>query len=323
VSAAAALEGRYRRLLAWYPAEHRRAYGEEMIGVLLAAARDGQRRPGAGDTADLIRGGLLARTRAAMSRFRDINWSDALAVCSVAIPILFLVYNAGINVGLLAIWAAPTWMVPIVAVRFLVLLVFAVPPLLALRYRRAARLVALALAGLYTIFLLLSTPVGSQSNSGQVLVNLWHVLANSGELLATLLALWLGGAALAWSPGPRRAIEILTWRSWLVLIGSGATMSLVYYLPRLASGPWAIIAVVVAVLAATATGLSLTIPGPVVRGVLLLLAIPAYPGVVWATELGLAPSGAPGFAGLVLLPTAAFAGLAVTAARRSRRTGPT
>ena len=34
-----ALERCYRRLLSWYPAGHRRAYGEEMIGVLLASAR--------------------------------------------------------------------------------------------------------------------------------------------------------------------------------------------------------------------------------------------------------------------------------------------
>ena len=40
------LERQYRRLLAAYPAEHRREHGEEMIGVLLAAARPGQVRAG-------------------------------------------------------------------------------------------------------------------------------------------------------------------------------------------------------------------------------------------------------------------------------------
>jgi hypothetical protein len=53
-----ALERRYRRLLAWYPAEHRRTYGDEMIGVLLAATPLGRRRPGAMDIADMIRGGI-------------------------------------------------------------------------------------------------------------------------------------------------------------------------------------------------------------------------------------------------------------------------
>jgi hypothetical protein len=40
-----ALERRYRHLLAWFPAEYRREYGEEMISVLLASAPEGRRRP--------------------------------------------------------------------------------------------------------------------------------------------------------------------------------------------------------------------------------------------------------------------------------------
>ncbi len=55
-----ALERRYRRLLAWYPAEHRRAYGEEMIGVLPAAAPEDSNRPGFAGAFGLIRGGLRA-----------------------------------------------------------------------------------------------------------------------------------------------------------------------------------------------------------------------------------------------------------------------
>jgi hypothetical protein len=41
-----ALERRYRRLLVWFPAEHRREYGEEMIGVLLASTRRDAAGPG-------------------------------------------------------------------------------------------------------------------------------------------------------------------------------------------------------------------------------------------------------------------------------------
>ncbi len=62
------LERRYRRLLAWYPAEHRRAHGEEMIGVLLASASDGQQHPRLADSLDLIRGGLRIRLRAIRRR---------------------------------------------------------------------------------------------------------------------------------------------------------------------------------------------------------------------------------------------------------------
>ena len=74
-----ALERRYRRLLAWYPVEHRRAYGEEMIGVLMAAAPGGARRPGLAGAADLIRGGLTARFRACVRWLADTDWPDALA----------------------------------------------------------------------------------------------------------------------------------------------------------------------------------------------------------------------------------------------------
>lgn len=41
MSGTAELEGRYLRLLAPYPAEHRPAHQEEMLGVLMAGARTG------------------------------------------------------------------------------------------------------------------------------------------------------------------------------------------------------------------------------------------------------------------------------------------
>jgi hypothetical protein len=51
---AAALERRYRRLLRSYPPGHRQVHREEMLGVLLATARPGQRAPGAGQTVNLV-----------------------------------------------------------------------------------------------------------------------------------------------------------------------------------------------------------------------------------------------------------------------------
>ena len=86
----AALERRYRRLLAWYPPEHRRAYGEEMIGVLLAAASGGSGRPGLAGSFDLIRCGLRARLLAGWRKVTGAGWPDALALCSVAVPIILL-----------------------------------------------------------------------------------------------------------------------------------------------------------------------------------------------------------------------------------------
>ena len=49
------LEKRYRRLLALYPRSYRSQNEEEILGVLLDTAREGQRRPGVAASADLIR----------------------------------------------------------------------------------------------------------------------------------------------------------------------------------------------------------------------------------------------------------------------------
>ena len=63
---AAALERRYRRLLRCYPPGHRQVHREEMLGVLLATARPGQRAPGARQTVNLVACGLAIRARRAL-----------------------------------------------------------------------------------------------------------------------------------------------------------------------------------------------------------------------------------------------------------------
>jgi hypothetical protein len=84
-SADADLERRYGRLLRLYPREFRARRGGEMIGVLMASARDGQTRPAPGDFADIVRGSLLMRLRGP----RD-SWASALAMFALLAP-LFLV----------------------------------------------------------------------------------------------------------------------------------------------------------------------------------------------------------------------------------------
>jgi hypothetical protein len=58
-----ALERGYRRLLAWYPRTFRRVHEEEILAVLLAGARPGQRRPGLAEAVNLITCGLGMRLR--------------------------------------------------------------------------------------------------------------------------------------------------------------------------------------------------------------------------------------------------------------------
>ncbi len=81
----AELELRYRRLLRLYPRDFRVRRTDEMIGVLMAGAADGQDRPARGDVNDIVRGSLLERLRGPRG-----GWSFALSAFALAAP-LFLV----------------------------------------------------------------------------------------------------------------------------------------------------------------------------------------------------------------------------------------
>ncbi|MFG3554970.1 hypothetical protein ACGGAQ_11310 [Micromonospora sp. NPDC047557] len=59
------LERRYLWLLLAYPAEYRRSRGAEIVGTYLDLAAPGRRWPAPADAADLLRGGLRQRVRAA------------------------------------------------------------------------------------------------------------------------------------------------------------------------------------------------------------------------------------------------------------------
>jgi hypothetical protein len=65
-SESAELERWYRRLVACYPRSFRSESTEELVSVLLATARDDQRRPTIPEAADLLRGAV--RMRMGMSR---------------------------------------------------------------------------------------------------------------------------------------------------------------------------------------------------------------------------------------------------------------
>jgi hypothetical protein len=84
-SAHAGLERRYRRLLWLYPREFRARRGAEMLGVLMAGARDGQNRPAWGDVSDIVKGSLLMRLRGPRG-----GWAPALAMFALLAP-LYLV----------------------------------------------------------------------------------------------------------------------------------------------------------------------------------------------------------------------------------------
>jgi hypothetical protein len=84
----ALLERRYRRLLAWYPAVYRAANAEEMIGVALAGAAPGQRRPSLSESVNLVLSGVGVRLRGLLRGLRTDAWREAAAVVALLGPIL-------------------------------------------------------------------------------------------------------------------------------------------------------------------------------------------------------------------------------------------
>ena len=57
------LERRYRSLLALYPKAFRREHEQEILSVLMAAARESQKRPRLAESADLVRSAIFMRLR--------------------------------------------------------------------------------------------------------------------------------------------------------------------------------------------------------------------------------------------------------------------
>jgi hypothetical protein len=86
------LEQRYRRLLACYPRAFRAAHEEEMLVVLMAGARTGQRRPGPADSANLIANALLMRVRLHAPRSTPtVFWAVRLMALGAVLELAALV----------------------------------------------------------------------------------------------------------------------------------------------------------------------------------------------------------------------------------------
>ncbi|HUB39698.1 MAG TPA: hypothetical protein VMA72_12675 [Streptosporangiaceae bacterium] len=223
----------YRRLVRWYPADHRAVHQEEMLGVLMAGAKPGRSRPSLAESADLLLGAARIRLRPGRALSDGPGWRDALAVYGVAAPWLVLVSTllgwlgaqlgfghtgvgvdglammvTGIGSGhlafLTAIWVA-------VGGQALV----AVLALLGLRWWAAA---VAAISALYlgiTAIHLLYTPL-SVGIAISVLYIPFALVAPISETVALLV-----------SPGPRRGRQLMGRRDWALLaVGSMAAAAL-------------------------------------------------------------------------------------------------
>jgi hypothetical protein len=185
-----ALERRYRRLLAWYPAAFRREQEEEMLAVMLAGARRGQRRPALPESIDLIRSAIGIRVRLLGSRRPGPGWADGLAVFSVTAPVVLLLATA-LEVMVAGLHLLGFW-----------------PFALALACQ--AVIAALVLAGQRWLALAAIAGTAGCWIAGISLVpDLLQVLSASVFLLAA--------AALIASSGPRRGRQLVTWRHAIVL----------------------------------------------------------------------------------------------------------
>jgi hypothetical protein len=197
VTGAAGLERGYRRLLACYPARFRSEHGEELVGVLLAGARDGQQRPGLAESASLLRSALGMRLRPDASPAAGQGWADALAAFSLAGPLFLLAMTVLTALAWPFAYGHAYLTAPLGLPDFWITLgVQAVLAALVLAGRRRAAVVMTAAAGVCSLTFYRWSP--------EVLP-----LAISVCLLEL--------AALAGSPGPRRGRDLVHWGHGIVL----------------------------------------------------------------------------------------------------------
>jgi len=315
-----ALERRYRRLLAWYPAEHRRVHGEEMIGVLLASAHDGQRRVGLAETLDLIKGGLRIRLTPRRYDGLDAGWRDTLAVASIAIPTMIAIPYAVIFgwtiYNRLSVAGPPPAAVLAVLTGFLLLIALA--PVLALLGLRRTAMLPYVLPVLFLGYF-----------GGGPLV--------SGEDGAFFLAFLIAAVTFVVSPGAPRAVKIMSASAWAAVCGIGLALCVPEVLVRLAplqrpipfdgSFIWfganretlVMITTMALIAVGGAIGLLRTLPSPVGRRLLALLAVPSYPGFLTLATGGSGTFGPFGVVEAVYVPTVVLACLAAALILQSRR----
>lgn len=328
------LERHYRRLLAVYPRDHRAEHTEEMLGVLLADAREGLARPGAGESVNLVAGALRIRLRRLLGCFGDARWRDALALASALAPLLaFAMFEENFNPRFVLGWATQAvhgmplafWWLRYEPGRFVLMVGWAVTLAATLLRRRRAALVAV------TATVTVQALIMSMWASAGLIPGPPEAPEEFFLGLVTLVALIRSG-------GPRRAFEILgRWRTGLIFAGLAAwtgvrQFAIVYADYGLWGGtPIRIVLIRCTALAVVVIGVvvvALCARRPVGRRVLLLTAPAVSPFGVLALAGRLAgatryPQTALGLVWLVYLGLAVtLLLLAVGGRRRAGETGP-
>jgi len=274
------LERGYRRLLACYPQPFRREQEDEVLAVLMAGARQGQRRPGLAEAADVLKSALRMRLRRAGWGPGKGPWGDGLALFSLAAPLLLLaaaalevalpyrpqtpmvarVFGSNFQIGGLSLFHFSGFGIAVAG-----LVVIAALVLLGLRWLALA-----AVAGSAVYWYLAS-----------------YWIPEPLQVLTTSVFM-LEAAALIASPGPRRGRALMTWGQGAVLLVAAAAVqlsTLLYDASGLLAGvltrgssPAPVYLAVSIVLAVTAACLAVALK--MNRYFLLLLAVMFYPYVM-------------------------------------------
>ncbi|GIF98668.1 hypothetical protein [Catellatospora citrea] len=90
------LERRYERLLALFPAGHRREYEDEMMGVLMAGAKPRQRYPGLREAVNLVRCAVWLRLGGRGAGSPDRRWASAAAAFGLVACLMLLTSRLGV-----------------------------------------------------------------------------------------------------------------------------------------------------------------------------------------------------------------------------------
>ena|SRR5712691_8847424 len=292
---AGGLERGYRWLLFFYPAAYRRVHEEEMLAVLLTAAPEGTRRPGIAEAANLIWGALRVRFQPQRDG-AGRAWRDALAVLSVILPVLVLLISI---VQETQMWlftsGALDYGFPLSALEQPALAVTVVA-LVLLRLRRAATLAA------GVMFLWVALLSGGST----------YIYATAEAYLFVPLGLEI--VALAASPGPRRGLQILTWRHGALVVIATLAVAISYV---------AILSYPMTLTVLAVIGMAMVLASSLGRWLLMLLAIATWPFFVpgllitrWEIYL---PHGLGFISQAYLLPAALLAVFAMAARRESLR----
>jgi hypothetical protein len=292
----AALERRYQRLLRCYPPSHRAFHREEMLGVLLATARPGQRTPGLGQTVNLAACGLAIRVRRIPGWLAAEAGQDALAVVSLIAPaVVFILLALGWAVnaaaGARVLPRVPVWtpLLPVPVLPFsgesvVVMIAWLAVVVLGLtgRQRTAAKIAFISLTLALLALLLVLVVLIQQVHS-------FYFNTFPGELFQFLpfgdvpvVLASLAACSLALSPGPRRGLAIVGWRRACLMIAglsAGFGFPAIVQLVNPAAPIWDLAFRLLGVLAIAVAVAVTRVRGPVGRRVAGLVATGLLPSL--------------------------------------------